>query len=120
MDKKKKVFAVAMVVAILATMSAAVTPVSAYTIRPVHDGVQLYMEDRGDAWHLFRFSGCAADVIISVARVNRIDNRRTRGNIAGEIRAHALVYLVFGDGEPQNPMSIVLTEPDSWRYHLMD
>ena len=118
----KKVMILGLMIAVMTIVmvSMAVAPASAYTIRPAHDGVQLYMEDRWDAWCLATFPSYAADVVIDIAEMRGIDNQRTEGNIAGEIRAHALAYLAFGDSEPQNPMNIVLTEPDWWPYHLMD
>lgn len=106
----------------IAIIAVITVPVSAYEINPTgaRDGVLLYMENRWDAWYLSTYPGYGADAVIYVAQINKIENKRSKSNIAGEIRSHALGYLAFGDREPQNPMNIVLNQPDSWQYHLLD
>ncbi len=98
----------------------AVMPVSAYTITPVSDGVRLYVENYWDAWCLATFPGYAADLVIDIGEIYGINNQRSKGNIEGEIRCHAIGYPIYFGGEPANPMNIVLDEPDSWPYHLAD
>lgn len=117
---KKKLTGLIVIGIILVGMVTMTIPVSAYTCTSVHYGVQLRMQSYSDAWCLAMFPSYAADVVLYIANRDGIPNQRSKGNIEGEIRFHALMYLRWGDGEPQNPMSIVLAEPDWWPYHLMD
>lgn len=116
---KKRILVGLIVIGLLVAMTATA---SAYTIKPApdRDGVRLYIDDKWDAWCLATFPSYAADVVLYTASINGIDNQRTKGNIAGEIRSHALGYLAGNHGEPSNPMNIVLNQPDWWPYHLMD
>mgnify|MGYP000232785573 CR=1 FL=1 len=115
---KKGIGAIMIVGLIIAVI--AVEPISAYTLWVTGSkdkGVVHLKFTDDEKWDLFWNSDDYAKIVVNYAKDRGYKVKRSTGSIEGEIRAHALGYIL-GEREHSNPMDIELYSAPWWSYLL--
>ena len=81
--------------------------------------VQLYFADNEAQTLAGSGASSAADAVMNYAQSKKMTITRTTGSVEGEIRAHAIGWILNISRDHANPMDITMTD-NMWFWHLLD